>query len=166
MSSGSVSLAISKLKLLQQNLSEVNRVFIQKSLDYIELQAMLHLEETTGNGSYIPTGQLMSSFIKENDGTIGNLINTCFYSALVEYGTGIRGVGTYEGTLPEGYKYDVNSHGERGWVYMGTDGQFHWTDGMPAHNFMFRALNDYLYSTEYKRLFSEAFNEVCGGVFK
>ena len=52
-----------------------------------------------------------------------------------EFGTGI--VGQQSPHIAEyleksGWKYDVNEHGEKGWVYF-KDGQYYWTKGIPAN---------------------------------
>ena len=52
-----------------------------------------------------------------------------------EFGTGI--VGSQNPHVEEvlakaGWKYDVNEHGEKGWIYPKKDGTFGWTKGQPA----------------------------------
>lgn len=52
-----------------------------------------------------------------------------------EFGTGI--VGSQNPHVDEalekaGWKYDVNEHGEKGWIYPKEDGSFGWTKGQPA----------------------------------
>lgn len=151
-----------KFRMMKDRLPQLQRTFVQKSLDYLNVQAAYYVDESTGNGSYIPTENLRNSFVKTNDGELGTLINNAFYSALVEYGTGVKGMGTYQGALPPGWQYDVNQHGEAGWSYQGTDGKWYHTTGLQAHNFMYNAVNDYLFRKEYMRCFEEAFAEVIG----
>lgn len=60
-----------------------------------------------------------------------------------EYGTGI--VGSQNPHVAEalasiGWKYDVNEHGEKGWVYPKGDGTFGWTKGQPASKKFWQAL--------------------------
>lgn len=60
-----------------------------------------------------------------------------WYAIFVEMGTGIRGKEAQHPKTGEiGWVYDSNNHGEEGWVYP-KDGQFFWTDGMPARPFMY-----------------------------
>ncbi|MGN1301591.1 MAG: hypothetical protein ACI4U9_03605 [Clostridia bacterium] len=52
-----------------------------------------------------------------------------------EFGTGIVGSQNPhidEALTKSGWKYDVNKHGEKGWVYPKEDGTFGWTKGQPA----------------------------------
>lgn len=49
----------------------------------------------------------------------------------VENGTGVVG-SRHPNTAITGWQYDVNRHGEAGWNYLGTDGKYHHTKGMPA----------------------------------
>lgn len=52
-----------------------------------------------------------------------------------EYGTGIVGISNphlSEVLSKIGWKYDVNEHGEKGWVYPKKDGGFGWTKGISA----------------------------------
>lgn len=135
--------------------------FIKRSLDYLDERARYHLAASIGNGSYVPTGELMSHFRKEYE--LGKFLNDCYYAALVEYGTGIVGSGTHPNA--KGYQYDVNNHGEDGWYYMDEHGKFHWTKGMQAHRYMFNALNDYL-NDGVKKVFSESFKVIMGGIIK
>ena len=72
---------------------------------------------------------------------IGTIYTDCEYAVYVEYGTGIRGENSPH-PEPNGYQYDKNGHGADGWVYKGEDGQFHWTDGMPARPFMYNTLRE------------------------
>lgn len=62
-----------------------------------------------------------------------------------EYGTGI--VGSQNPHVAEaleqaGWKYDVNQHGEKGWVYPKGDGTFAWTKGQPASKKFWEALQN------------------------
>lgn len=155
---------ISKLfHTMSEKMPEVNRVFIRKSVDYLDEHARNHLANSIGHSWYIPSGALMSSFQKVYDTEFGRLFNDYFTAQWVEYGTGIVGQGTH----PEsnGYQYDVNNHGDDGWVYRDKNGQYHFTRGMEAHRYMYNALIDYI-TTGYKECFSKAFDEVLGGVFK
>lgn len=52
-----------------------------------------------------------------------------------EFGTGIVGSQNPhvdDALAKSGWKYDVNKHGEKGWVYPKEDGTFGWTKGQPA----------------------------------
>lgn len=52
-----------------------------------------------------------------------------------EFGTGIVGSQNPhvdEALTKAGWQYDVNEHGEKGWIYPKKDGTFGWTKGQPA----------------------------------
>ncbi len=57
------------------------------------------------------------------------------YAVYVEFGTGIVGA---ESPHPDkgSYVYDVNKHGEKGWVYH-KNGRFYRTKGQPSRPFMY-----------------------------
>lgn len=73
------------------------------------------------------------------------------YSMYVEFGTGIVGSGNPHPKLTEsGWKYDVNEHGQSGWIYpttsddpnptkyVGKDGNYYaWTAGTQSRPFMY-----------------------------
>ena len=87
------------------------------------------------------TGELESSingYYSPSLGT-GIIYAGAWYAVYVEFGTGIRGS---EASHPmsglTGWYYDVNNHGEAGWVYYNeNDNSYHWTDGMPSRPFMY-----------------------------
>lgn len=62
-----------------------------------------------------------------------------------EMGTGITGANNPHPN-PDGsfqsWKYDVNEHGEKGWIYPKSDGTFGWTKGLPSKHMFYNAFND------------------------
>lgn len=86
------------------------------------------------------TSQLLNSMNLEAGDIVYNgatyyVYTDCDWAAFVEFGTGIKGK---ENPHPDanGWKYDVNSHGETGWFYF-KNGSWHWTQGMPSRPFMY-----------------------------
>lgn len=60
-----------------------------------------------------------------------------WYAIFVEYGTGVVGSRNPHPN-PQGWGYDVNGHGDDGWVYLNErDGHWHWTSGMASRPFMY-----------------------------
>ena len=60
-----------------------------------------------------------------------------------EYGTGIVGSQNphvAEALQQAGWKYDVNNHGEKGWIYPVENGEYRWTKGQPASKEFWKAL--------------------------
>lgn len=62
-----------------------------------------------------------------------------------EMGTGITGSNNPHPN-PSGpfksWRYDVNEHGEKGWVYPKSDGTYGWTKGLPSRHMFYDAFND------------------------
>ena len=151
-----------KFLFMRNNLPAVKRLFVERSLDYIEERAKEYIRSTVGGSSwYVPTGTLENSWVKNID--TGMLENTCWHAALVEYGTGIIGKGTHPDPA-SGYQYDVNNHGEEGWFFYDQEGNIHWTRGMVAHRFLYDAINDYYYRGQYKVIFRDVMNELMKGI--
>lgn len=60
-----------------------------------------------------------------------------------EFGTGIVGSQNphvAEALQKTGWKYDINNHGEKGWVYPVGNGEYRWTKGQPASKKFWQAL--------------------------
>ena len=81
---------------------------------------------------------LQAAMLNDKEGIITTGV---MYALFVEYGTGIVG-SVQSHPEPNGYQYDSKGHGVNGWVYKGSDGQFHWTAGMAARPFMYNTLRD------------------------
>ena len=145
----------SKVPQLEQRVQKKILIILKKeqSIIFQKLQAEVR-------GTYLLT--LENSFVK--DYSLGTLINDCWYSAFVEFGTGISGKGTHPN--PRDYQYDVNGHGENGWYFFDDEGNLHFTTGMKAHRYMYDAISDYVVGGEYKRIFEKSFKTVMGGILK
>lgn len=81
----------------------------------------------------------------ENNGDkiIGGIQTTDPKDTYREFGTGIVGSNNphIADFLAEvGWKYDVNEHGEAGWIYPKEDGTFGWTKGIPADKRFYEAI--------------------------
>lgn len=81
----------------------------------------------------------------EYDGNVvsGGIRTTEEKDTYKEFGTGI--VGSNNPHMAEylaevGWKYDVNEHGEKGWVYPKEDGTYAWTKGIPAQKKFYKAM--------------------------
>lgn len=84
------------------------------------------------------SGELVGGIVEEYHDGKGYVHSTAPHTAFVEMGTGVVGQNSPNpnGSYP-GWAYDVNSHGEAGWFYVGKDGKRHWTKGMPSRPFMY-----------------------------
>lgn len=81
----------------------------------------------------------------ENDGNVvsGGIRTTEEKDTYKEFGTGIVGSNNphvAEYLAEAGWKYDVNEHGEKGWVYPNKDGTYAWTKGIPAQKKFYKAI--------------------------
>lgn len=73
---------------------------------------------------------------------VGIIKAGAYYAAYVEFGTGVVGKGSPHPN-PEGWQYDVNEHGDSGWVYYDDDsGQFRWTRGFKSRPFMYNTARE------------------------
>lgn len=158
-----VAQVIRKLEVLKNKSPQIEQEFKRRSLDYLEKRARHYISKTTGGSNwYELTHTLENSWVK--DYSLGKLINNCWYSAIVEFGSGVSGKGTHPN--PQDYQYDVNGHGDNGWYFFDDKGELHFTTGMKAHRFMYDAIQDYVVGGEYKRIFEKSFNAVMGGILK
>lgn len=85
------------------------------------------------------TGELMNSIegYYSPSYNVGIIKAGAYYAAYVEFGTGVVGKGSPHPN-PQGWQYDVNDHGDSGWVYYDDDsGQFRWTKGFKSRPFMY-----------------------------
>ena len=85
------------------------------------------------------TGELMNSIDGYYSPTynVGIIKAGAYYAAYVEFGTGVVGSRSPHPN-PDGWQYDVNSHGDEGWVYYDDEsGKFRWTKGFKSRPFMY-----------------------------
>lgn len=81
----------------------------------------------------------------ENNGKVvtGGIKTTDVKDTYQEFGTGI--VGSNNPHIDEvleksGWKYDINEHGEKGWIYPKGDGTYGWTKGQLAKKKFYNAM--------------------------
>jgi len=104
------------------------------------------------------TGQLVGGILGYYSPALhtGFVLTNVPYAFYVEYGTGVVGAANPH---PLGGVYDVNHHGDAGWVYLNDrDGRYHWTRGMASRPFMY---NTYVHL---QRVTKEIANEVFGSL--
>lgn len=90
------------------------------------------------------TGELMNSIEGYYSPThnVGIIKAGAIYAAYVEYGTGVVGKQSPHPD-PQGWQYDINQHGDEGWVYYDDDtGQFRWTKGFKSRPFMYNTARE------------------------
>ena len=92
----------------------------------------------------IDTGELLNSIdgYFDSKSGVGIIKAETPYAIYVEFGTGIVGSQSPH-PKPNGYKYDVNNHGDKGWVYYDDDsGTFRWTKGFKSRPFMYNTARE------------------------
>lgn len=83
----------------------------------------------------------------KNEGNVitGGIKTTDVKDTYKEFGTGI--IGNQNPHISDilsqiGWKYDVNEHGEKGWIYPKEDGTFGWTKGISAQKKFYNAMKN------------------------
>lgn len=159
LSQKSVKEAQRRLRALKKKYPWIKREFVKRSLDFIETEArknIIMFEAESQPSWYTPKGDLLNSWRKNI--AQGLLENVCDHAAWYEYGTGIVGAGTHPNTRG-GYLYDTSGNGASGWVFF-AEGDYHWTAGMKAHPYLHNAINTYIYSRVYRKIFQDVVAEV------
>ena len=90
------------------------------------------------------TGELMNSIEGYYSPTtnVGIIKAGAYYAAYVEFGTGVVGSQSPHPD-PQGWQYDVNGHGENGWVYYDDySDKFRWTKGFKSRPFMYNTARE------------------------
>lgn len=90
------------------------------------------------------TGELMNSIEGYYSPTynVGIIKAGAYYAAYVEFGTGVVGSQSPHPN-PDGWQYDINNHGDSGWVYYNEDvGGFRWTKGFKSRPFMYNTARE------------------------
>jgi hypothetical protein len=122
------------IEQLQMSLSELAEALTRAGQEAVKIQI--------ASLDAVYTAELENSIQGYYDADLheGVIFTNVFHALFVEYGTGVVGAGTYPTTTADGWQYDINNHGEEGWVYRNDrDGRFYWTNGYPARPFMFNA---------------------------
>lgn len=126
--------AIEKVKRFKgQFLEKCNRLIEALTDEGVEV-AKLEVQELDA----VFTGELMNSIEGYYSPTynVGIIKAGAYYAAYVEFGTGVVGRQSPHPN-PQGWQYDVNDHGNEGWVYYDDySGKFRWTKGFKSRPFM------------------------------
>lgn len=105
------------------------------------------------------TGELRNSiegYFSPTTG-VGIIKAGAYYAVYVEFGTGVVGSQSPHPN-PQGYTYDINAHGDEGWVYFNDDiGEFRWTKGFKSRPFMYNTARQL--EKECKKIAQEVFGK-------
>lgn len=141
-------------ELSQQSLEKAKKLLIKYQEAYYKginnavkyATEALHnkvLEYCYANGISNHTSEIHSKYDEKTG--IGRVWTNDMVIILNEMGSGIVGSNNPHPN-PNGpfksWKYDVNEHGEKGWIYPKEDGTFGWTRGLPSRHMFYDALND------------------------
>lgn len=135
---------IKNLKQYQKDLELSKKYILEALAEYTKQRVLYYITETVGKGTYVPTNKLLESItISKIIGDMVRVYTNLAYAKYVEFGTGVVAKTSGHPKAAEfGWTYDINGHGELGWVYHASDGNFYWTEGEEAHQFMYRAWMD------------------------
>ena len=134
----SIEKAINEVKAYKRQLSEKAAALIKALVEAGVEIAKAQVRELGA----VYTGELEESITGffDPEAGIGIIRAGAPYAIYVEFGTGIVGKQNPH-PAPEGWKYDINEHGEKGWVYFNErDQKWHWTKGMVSRPFMYNTL--------------------------
>lgn len=131
---GSISDALRKLDTYTKKVKAAPGRTVKKLVDRGVEQA----KEMAEYMSVYDTGELVNSIVGDIEQTTGTVSATAPHAAFCEFGTGVVGsTSSHPEAGVQGWKYDVNEHGEAGWYYPGKDGKLHFTKGMPSRPYMY-----------------------------
>ena len=130
---------------LREGLNELCRKLLDEGVDVAKMQLM--------SFPAVDTGALMASIghgaFDPASGT-GIIYAGAYYAFFVEYGTGMRGAANpHPGASGSDFAvlgrdgsrtYERYNSDKPGWYYVGDDGKWHYTEGMPSRPFMFNTL--------------------------
>ena len=126
--------AIREVKQFKREFLEKCNLLIEALTDHGVEVARLEVRQLDA----MYTGELWNSIEGYYSPTynVGVIKAGAYYAAYVEFGTGVVGSHSPHPD-PQGWQYDVNDHGEEGWVYYDDyAGKFRWTKGFKSRPFM------------------------------
>ncbi len=133
----SVTNLAKNLKKYQQELANSKKHILEALAEYTLGRVQIHILDSVN--SNISTGKLIESIkISPIFNDIIKVYTDLAYAKYVEFGTGVIGSNNPHPKSSEaGWSY-----GKQGWVYQSSDGNFYYTEGEIAHEFMYRATED------------------------
>ena len=124
--------AIAEVKAYRDKVEQADTAIVKRLTEDGVKQA----QDLVAYMNAIDTGELAGSIQGDAKDKRGVIRAEAGHAAYVEFGTGVVGAGAPHPN-PIGWAYDVNGHGEKGWMYPGDDGKWHWTKGMPSRPYMY-----------------------------
>lgn len=127
--------AIQEVELFKKDFIKKCDQLVEALTDYGVSVAKLQVSQLDA----VYTGELMNSIegYYSPSTNVGIIKAGALYAAYVEFGTGVVGSNSPHPD-PQGWQYDINAHGDEGWVYHDDDsGEFRWTKGFKSRPFMY-----------------------------
>lgn len=132
-------------KEVKLNLSDLEKYIIElnkykNKLPIVAGKAVKKVSEEGIKNNYESTEVIPIEISKEK--VTGGIIDKDKKDKFREYGTGLVGSNNpqvSEELIRSGWKYDINSHGEAGWVYKDEAGNYWRTKGQPAQKKFYEA---------------------------
>ena len=147
--------AIREVKLFKKSfLNKCNLLVKRLTEDGAEI-AKLQVKQLDA----VYSGELMNSIegYYSPSSNVGIIKAGAYYAVYVEFGTGVVGKQSPHPN-PQGWQYDANDHGDKGWVYYDDDsGKFRWTKGFKSRPFMYNTARQL--ERECKRIAQEVFGK-------
>lgn len=130
----SINQALKEVKAYRKKVQELPSDLVT----YLTKQGVEIAKMNVSDMDAYDSGELYNSIHEVSNGNVGYVIADATHAAFVCFGTGVVGANNpHPEVAIAGWKYDVNSHGELGWWYIGKDGEAHWTKGMPSRPYMY-----------------------------
>lgn len=155
----SVNQAIQEVKKYQAELKYKCQRLAEKLAEEGVFIARVKIAEYRAIDDGALLGSIHSEYVTSSEtGGTYRIVTNCSYAPYVEFGFGIVGS---KNPHPESsliaWKYDINSHGEKGWYYM-KNGEWHWSKGQPSKPFMYMTAKELKTKVETiaKEVFSDA----------
>lgn len=129
---------------MQQSLKNFNNSIKQGSLNAVEHLTLAFFESVK---SHCYSNNVVNDvddihYDYNNATNIGRVYTSNYVVIFNEMGTGIVGSNNPHPNPKLEWKYDVNNHGEKGWIYKKKDGSYGWTKGLPAKHMFYDAFEE------------------------
>lgn len=127
-----IRLSLDSISEYQELLEKKKRQLPQIAENIVSKVSEVGLEDNYKSAEALPIKS-------DGNSVIGGICTTDEKDTYREFGTGIVGSENPHPDTLSGWIYDVNEHGEKGWVYPKGDGTFGWTKGVPAKEKFYEA---------------------------
>jgi len=127
--------AIREVKQFEKEFLRKCNLLVEELTDYGAEVAKIQVAQLDA----VYTGELQNSIegYYSPSTNVGIIEAGAYYAVYVEFGTGVVGSQSPHPN-PQGWQYDVNQHGDEGWVYYDDgSGKFRWTKGFKSRPFMY-----------------------------